>query len=149
MKTIILYESKHGCTKKCATYIKEKNHFENMVKISEFKDDLSMYDKIVIGTPVYVGQINKVVKAFVETNKEVLLTKEVHVFICAMNLDNYEQMLSMNFDESIRKHAKITHVGGAYDFKKLGWFSKLIVKKIAKIDHSVEDIKYDQLDLIF
>lgn len=148
MKTILLYESKHGCTKKCGTYIKEKNHIEEMVKLSDFKGDIMNYDKVIIGTPVYVGQIHKKVKAFIETNMQVLLKKDVHIFICAMNIEGYEQMLVMNFDESLRQHATITHVGGAYDFNQLGWFSKLIVKKIAKVDHSVEDIRYEQLDLV-
>ncbi len=148
MKTIILYESKHGCTEKCVSYIKEKNNIQEFIKVSDFKGNLDDYDRIIIGTPVYIGQINKKVKTLIESNKDVLLKKEVEIFICGMNDENYEQMLIMNFDEAIRDHAKIIHAGGAYDFDKLGWFSKFIVRKIAKINHSVEAIKYDQLDLI-
>ena len=148
MKTIILYESKHGCTETCASYIKEKNNIQEFIKVSDFKGNLDDYDRIIIGTPVYIGQINKKVKTLIESNKDLLLKKEVEIFICGMNDENYEQMLIMNFDEAIRDHAKIIHAGGAYDFNKLGWFSKFIVRKIAKIDHSVEAIKYDQLDLI-
>ncbi len=148
MKTIILYESKHGCTETCASYIKEKNNIQEMIKISDFKGNLGEYDRIMIGTPVYIGQINKKVQSFMTLHKDMLLKKEFDIFICGMNEENYEQMLIMNFDEDIRNHAKIIHAGGAYDFNKLGWFSKLIVKKIAKVDHSIESIKYDQLDSI-
>lgn len=146
MKTLLVYESKYGCTETCARYLKGKYQFLDMMKASSFHGDLKDYDHIIIGTPVYIGQINKKVKTFISKYMDTLLQKEVDIFICAMNPESYEQMLIMNFDEKLREHVKITHVGGAYDFDKLGWFSKLIVKKIAKVDHSIDDIKYDQLD---
>ena len=148
MKTVILYESKHGTTEKCATYIKDKHNIQDIMKISEFNGKISDYERIIIGTPVYIGQINKKVKAFIELNQDILFGKEVMIFICGMNDENYEQMLTMNFSEDMIKHARIIHVGGAYDFHKLGFFNKFIVKKIAKVNHSIERIKYDQLDLI-
>lgn len=148
MKSIILYESKHGCTKTCASYIKEKKHIDEITKVSDFNGDLKDYDRIIIGTPVYIGQINKKIKNLINDHKALLLKKELDIFICGMNEEGYEEMLIMNFDEDIRNHAKITHAGGAYDFDKLGWLSKLIVKKIAKVDHSVEHIKYEHMDLI-
>ena len=148
MKTIILYESKCGCTESCATYIKEKNDIKEVKKVSEFDADLSDYERVIIGTPVYIGHINKKVKAFIDMNRDVLLNKETIIFVCAMNHDDYDQMLNMNFSEKMMNHARIVHVGGAYDFDRLGFFSKFIVKKIAKVDYSIKDIKYDQLDLI-
>lgn len=148
MKTVILYESKYGSTQKCATYIKDKHDIQDIKKISDFNGNISDYERIIIGTPVYIGQINKKVKAFIELNQDILFAKEVIIFICAMNDENYEQMLTLNFSEDMINHARIIHVGGAYDFDKLGFLNKFIVKKIAKVNHSIENIKYDQLDLI-
>lgn len=145
MKKIVLYESKHGCTEMCANFIKEKNNDLKISQISKFQGDINDYDHIIIGTPVYVGQIHKKVKKFIETNKALLLHKKISIFVCAMNMETYDQMLQSNFDEAIRNHADIIHAGGAYDFEQLGRLSKFVVKKIAKVSHSTSDIKYDRL----
>ena len=64
MKSIILYESKTGTTKKCAEILKETNPESKLIKLSNFVDQIDDYDTFVLLTPIYMGGINKKVKKF-------------------------------------------------------------------------------------
>ena len=147
MKSLILYDSKTGCTKKCATYIHIQNNAE-MLHINDFKDNIDNYDKIVLLSPIYMGQIKKTIKSFIDIHHDQLLTKKLTICLCAMNMDEYEVMLENNFDQDILSHANIVHAGGAYYFDKLNFIYRFIVKKITGITKSTETIKYDILDKI-
>ncbi|MDU3352327.1 MAG: flavodoxin domain-containing protein, partial [Clostridium sp.] len=60
MNTIIIYSSKYGCTKDCANIL--KNKLSDNVTIVDInnnnnnnKIELSKFDKIIIGSSIYVG----------------------------------------------------------------------------------------------
>ena len=61
MNTIIIYSSKYGCTKDCANIL--KNKLSDNVTIVDInnnnKIELSKFDKIIIGSSIYVGSVSK------------------------------------------------------------------------------------------
>lgn len=147
MKSIILYESKSGCTEKCANYIYEK-HGSEISKITKLKETITDYDTVVLMGPVYMGKINSDVMAFLNKHKEELFEKKLYIILCGMNEEGFDAMVRQNLSDDIRKHAEIVHAGGAYYLEKLGFFQKRIIKAVAKVTQSSEHIKYDNLDKI-
>jgi menaquinone-dependent protoporphyrinogen oxidase len=144
MKSIILYDSKYGSTKKCAQIIKENNKTE-MVHIKDFSNDIKDYDSIVIMSPVYMGQIKKSIKTFLESNHHILLSKKLTICITAMNTDEYTDMLKRNFEQVILESADFIYAGGAYYFEKMNFIYRFIVKKIAGVSKTTESINYSKL----
>lgn len=139
-KSILIYYSKHGCTEKISKLIaKEINSDIVNILDKESKDtDFESYDNIVIGTSIYAGQVNKKMKNFILENKEMLLTKNLGLFICGLNEKEFETEFTTAFGEDLRKHAKVKGLFcGEIIFKKLNFFEKLIVKKIMKTDKDI------------
>lgn len=148
MKSIILYESKTGTTKKCAELVKEMNSDTEIKRLTSFIEDIDDYESIVLLTPIYMGQINKKTKKFLLKNHTKLLTKKLTILICSMNTQEYENTIKNNFDEAIQNHARIMHVGGAYNFDKLNFIYKFIIKKMTGSTKDVDEIKYEVINKI-
>jgi menaquinone-dependent protoporphyrinogen oxidase len=148
MKTLIVYESKKGCTKKVATHIKERKQDAKLIQAKDNMESIERFEEIILLSPIYYGQINKYIKQFIEQHISILLVKEVTVVLCSMNNKEYETIVKTNFKDTLLDHANIIHAGGAYDFKKLNFLERFIVKKIAGVHQSLEDINYDILNTI-
>jgi menaquinone-dependent protoporphyrinogen oxidase len=146
MKTLVIYESKKGCTKKCAEYIHSKTQMSTISSLKDFNDSLENFETIIVLSPIYMGQVNKGIKEFITNNKSSVLNKPTTIGLCGMNKEGLEDVIQLNFDEDIRNHATIKLVGGAYYFDKLNFLQKLIVKSIAKVKSSVEEINYKKMD---
>lgn len=74
MNTIIIYSSKYGCTKDCANIL--KNKLSDNVTIVDInnnnKIELSKFDKIIIGSSIYVGSVSKKIQVLCNDNVELL-----------------------------------------------------------------------------
>lgn len=148
MNSIILYESKKGCTKKCADYVKKEHQVDEMYRLNDFNGNIEDYDHIILMTPTYIGQINKKMKEFLSKYQKALLEKKLTIVIIGMNVKEYDKMLELNLSKDILDHAEVVYGGGAYYFEKLNFFQKAIIKKVAGVSKSLEDIKYDKLQKI-
>ena len=60
MKTIILYDSIKGYTKKCAEYLHSNIEGSDIFDIDNRVFDLGDYDQVLIGAPIYVGEIEEI-----------------------------------------------------------------------------------------
>jgi len=149
MKTLILYASKTGVTETCATYIKEKLGHATLVNTKkETIDDISIYDQIVIGTPIYVSQSMKSINSFVANHKEVLLTKDLYLFTCGAEATKEPRFfLDVTYGEDICNHATmISYFGTELRYQKMDFFSRMIMKAIAKKHHLNPTIDYEKMD---
>jgi len=147
MKSIILYETKAGTTKKCADYILKSNEAE-LSLITGFKEDLNNYENIILMTPVYMGKVNKKFKELITAKKDILMTKRVILVFVGMNPQAFDSMVGQNVDTDLKDHAEIVNAGGAYILEKLNFIEKRILKSVAKVTQSSEHIKYENLDKI-
>ena len=150
MKTLIVYISKHGCTETCAQKLAEK--LDGEVEILNMKKsppvELSEFDAIVVGGSIHAGQIQKVVKKFCENNMAMLLKKKLGLFICCMEEgENAQKQLETAYPAELRQHASALGLfGGEFNFEKMNFMERAIVKKIANIDKSVSKIFDDNID---
>lgn len=149
MKTLIAYSSKHGCTEACARMLAE--HLDGKVdrlNLKEFFDvDLSPYDTVVLGSPIYVGQILKEVDRFATNNEPELLEKTLGLFICSMQEEHtVKEELAVNYPEELQEKAVAKEwFGGAYDFSDMNFIERLIIKKAAKTDQDVSNIRKEAI----
>jgi menaquinone-dependent protoporphyrinogen oxidase len=149
MKTLITYTSTHGCTEKVANELKEKMGSE--ITMVNLKKDhvpiLTDFDRIVIGGSIHAGQVQKRTKEFCTKNMDVLLSKEIGLFICCMYDGEVAlKQLREAYPDELHQHAKTSAVlGGAYDFDKMNFFEKMVVKKVSGVKESVLNIDNDAI----
>lgn len=145
MSKIVLYTSKKGSTKKCAEYLQKQNMNTDLYRIDEFQGDLKDYQSIVLCSPIYFGQVPKAVKKFLAQYEELLLTKDLHIIVNAMNMNEYDMALNKSFSENVREHAHILYGGGAYYFDQLNVLERFVVKKFTGYTETFENLQYENL----
>ncbi|HHZ01235.1 MAG TPA: flavodoxin [Tissierellia bacterium] len=149
MNTLIVYASKYGCAEKCAMELSKE--FDGNVETVNLKEnqriDLDKFDKVIIGGSVYIGKIQKEVTDFINKNLKELLERKIGLFICGMQEGNeLEKEIADNFPADLLNRAKsVKHFGGAFDFKKMNFMEKAIVKKIVKVSSDKSDIKHENI----
>jgi len=94
MKTIVVYASKMGSTRKVAEYIAGKIGSEAIDLKKNPRPDVSGFDRIILGSGVYVGGLSKRLIAFIKDAG--LGGKDVRMFICC-------KLSGDKGDEQIRK----------------------------------------------
>ncbi len=144
MKTLIVYASKYGCTEKCANILAKKLTGEVEIinlKINE-NVDLSQYDKVIIGSSIYVGKIQKKVNEFCQSNLVSLKEKTLGFFICCMHEDEKaENQLNNAFPlELLSSAVAKEYFGGEFRFKKMNFLEKFIVKKVNRAESNKPEL---------
>lgn len=160
MKTLIVFASAYGCTEKVSNELTQ--HLDDDLAIVNLKKEpvpeLKNIDRIIIGGSIHAGQINKRVKEFCSKNLEILTDKELGLFICSMEQgDTAQKQLLEAYPEELLQKAKTTAVfGSEYDFEKMNFVQKMIVKKVAhvkkntsKLDHEAIRLFSKRMDRIF
>jgi menaquinone-dependent protoporphyrinogen oxidase len=134
MKTLVVYASKHGAAQKCAEGIAKKVGGEvELVNLRERKAiECSSYDNVIIGGSIYAGMIQKEVKEFCIENLECLTQKKVGLFVSCMDDKNALTYIENSFPKELVASASVKQgLGGAFYFKKMGFFEKFIIKMIS------------------
>lgn len=134
MKTIIFYATKNGATREIAQRIAKK--MEGAV-LHDLKQDkmpsLADFDRIIIGSSVYVGMIRKEAKAFLAQNAEQLQGKRLGLFLSGLQGGEEKVFFDTNFPAAVLKTAKVAmFLGGIFDPKKAGVMGRLVMKVVAK-----------------
>jgi len=139
MKTLIVYASKHGSTKKCAIDLEKKIAGE--VTLCNLKKDnvteLNDFDQIIIGGSIYMGRVRKEVMNFTKENLTELTQKRVGLFICCMREKELakEQIEAVFPKELLEISIVKDYFGGEFNFTKMNFLEKFIVKMVAKADN--------------
>ena len=150
MKTLIIYGSKYGFTEDCARELKFKIKDDvNLTSISKAsKVNLKDYDRIVIGTPIYMGNIYKSVKSFCDIKKEELLSKNIRFFVVGLGgpettMKNFDETM----DSELLSHSlDNAYFGGAYVLEKMNFFERTIMKKLSKKQKFYVGINSDEIN---
>ena len=153
MKIAIIYDSKYGTTEKVSISIADKLMEANEVELFALKKnpdpDISGFDMVILGSPIYAGQASSKIKSFCKVNEAVLLQKKIALFICGMHPEKKEQEKELQnaYPEVLQKKAiAVGFLGGEFLFEKMNFFERMIIKKIAKTTTSVHQIDWNAME---
>lgn len=151
MKTIIAFCTNHGCAGKVAGQIADllgpETTLHNLK--SKKQPNLNDYDRVIIGGSIHLGKIQKKVIEFYSANMDILLRKELGIFICCMEVgEKAQQEMQDVFPKQLLNHAKATAcLGGEFNFEKMNFLEKMMVRKVAKVDRSVSNLDHEAIRL--
>jgi menaquinone-dependent protoporphyrinogen oxidase len=150
MKTAIIYTTSHGTTEKIANTVAEGIGSEHLKLINLKKEkvtDLVEYDQVIIGGSIHAGNIQNRMKKFMDANMELLLQKRIGLFLCCMHEEEADKQFENAFPQSLRNHAIATMCpGGEFNFDRMNFIERAIVKKVAYIENSVSKIDPFKID---
>jgi len=146
MNILIAYASKYGCTEKCASILSD-NFQKDSLPVTVFnlagkqKINLSDFDTIAIGGSIMAGKLNPLVRKFCENNLSELLQKRLGLFICAAAAELVEKDMTDNFPQQLLSKAAVKgYFGYEFNFEKMNFAIRSIIKKMSKIEDNVSNI---------
>lgn len=133
MKTLILYASNHGTTAKVAERISRMIGYNRCKVVNIYEEvppSLDDYSTIIIGGSIHYGKVQKKIRTYCEKKLDELLTKKIGLFICYMDREHNKEEYMKSFPIDLVNHTHaVGYFGGAFDFDKLNFFEKFIVRK--------------------
>lgn len=144
MKTLVLFASKHGCTKTAAQLLAAQLSDADLFEIAEQSSfSLANYDTVLIGAAIYVGQIDKALTQYLTSNQATLLQKRIGLFVCCGQAEKAMEQLGAAFPKDLVQAAVAKGYFG-YAFEHLSFAEKMICKvlkaPIGKIEIRTADI---------
>ncbi|MGN0621907.1 MAG: flavodoxin domain-containing protein [Porcipelethomonas sp.] len=144
MKTIVVYRSKTGYTRRYAQWIAEELHCD--IKENAALSDIMDYDMIICGGGMYAGGMNGV--KLITRNLEKLADKKLILFAVGANSGRDKDIIPF-WDRLLTKEQQqsIGHffLRGGFDFSRLSKGDKILMtmmkKRLEKIEDPDEDAK--------
>ena len=150
MKTLILYETLHGSSATCARLLGERiDHTVDILRLADNENiDISLFDIIIIGGSIHMGEIHTRVKNFVQRNLDLLLKKPHGLFlVCMENGDVAKSQFENAYPEELRISSLTNGLfGGELLFKKMNLFQRGFTKKVTKVKDSISRINMKEID---
>lgn len=144
MKTIVVYKSKYGYTKKYAQWLAES--LDCGVKENVSLADVMGYDTIIYGGGIYAGRINGA--KLITKNLEKLSGKKLALFAVGSNVGRSEELEAFwkqALEENVRLNVPHFYLRGGFDYGRLGSVDRLMMnmlkKMLLKKDRLTEDEK--------
>ncbi len=138
-KVLVIYASEAGSTEEVAIFIKdlilEADYEVDLCKVDAVKD-ITEYDVIMIGSPIYVGKWKKEATNFVENNAEQLQSKKVFYFLTCMNLTSTDQEKLdqvpqfLTYERGLVEPISEGRFAGVINPKKLSFFKRMMIKLV-------------------
>ena len=133
MKTIVIYNSQTGFTKRYAEWIAEATGADCLELSIAKKKDLTAYEAIIYGGWAHAGSISKI--GWFKGNIDKWADKKLIVFCVGGGpIDNpeIETALKQNFNESEQKRVNTFYCPGGFNYEKMSIPSKLMMKMFVK-----------------
>ncbi len=135
MNIVGVYFTKTGVTEDVMMRLKDALGMQTYNLKENIEVRLNDAEKIVIGTPIYVGMIPKKVVHFINQNKTEILNKELSIYIIGGEQPkDYQALFNVsNIDPAILQHAShIIYCGGEFRYDKLNFVSRSLLKMVHK-----------------
>ena len=140
MKTVVIYNSQTGFTKRYAQWIAEKANAVCIEYSEVKKKDFNGYDAIIFGGWAVAGSISKL--KWFKKNISKWDNKKLAVFcVGASPIENpeIEATLPKNFTEEELKKVRWFYCPGGLDYEKMSATSKTIMKMFVKMLKAKKD----------
>ena len=134
-KTLVVYNSKYGHTKKYAQWLSEELSAEICESKNLKSKNIDDYATIIFGSGLYAGKNTAallIVKHF-----EQIKDKKIALFTCGLadvsdetNIISINKALDKVITPEIRNNIKIFHVRGGIDYHNLSFMHKIMMKMV-------------------
>lgn len=150
MKTLVVYDTKHGSTEEVAMRIageirKRGGAVEllDLRKKEAAKISLDGFSMVALGGPFYMGKWSKRASAFATAHEAEFALKTLALFSLGTNDALGEAAARATLPPSLAAKALSAHFGGRVDFDRLGGFERFIVKAVSGKAESISTIDFD------
>lgn len=136
VQTLIAYSSTHGAAAECARRIAEK--MEGGAETLDLKKgaaDPALFGRVILGSSIYGGQVQREVTAFCKKYGAILLRKPLGVYFCCISEDRTEVRgyLEKAFPPEMVSHlTAFGALGGAFYFTKMNFLERGVTKYVIK-----------------
>jgi menaquinone-dependent protoporphyrinogen IX oxidase len=128
MKTVVIYKSKTGFTKKYAEWIAEEL-LADIFEVSKVNSStLEKYDTIIYGGSLHATGIIGI--KFLQKNIDQLMGKRVIVYACGASPSNevvFREVITHNFSSEQQKQIKFFYLRGGFNYNKLPPLDKVLM----------------------
>lgn len=128
-KTAVVYNSKTGFTQKYAVWLSEELHCDLLEAKKIKAASLLNYDTVIYGGGIYAGHINGI--KLITGSMEQLKGKKIVVFAVGsspVKEDTVSQIQKVSIPEEYKDRIKLYYLRGGFDYNRLGFGSKLMMK---------------------
>lgn len=129
MKSVVIYKSKTGFSKKYAQWIAEELSAD-IFEISKCSiESIKTYDVVVYGGSLHAVGINGI--NFITKNFDKLKSKKIIIFATGASpaRENVlNEVINRNFNPEQQKCMKLFYLRGGFDYRKLGFVDKTLMK---------------------
>ena len=154
-RTVVVYESKYGSTKKYAKWLSEELSCDLIEKKNTTIDKLLGYDTIIYGGGLYAGGVSGI--KLITKNFDKISNKNLILFTCGLantsdkeNIAHIKDSLNKVLSTEMQDKIKVFHLRGGIDYKKLNFIHKIMMKMMYKMlcKKDPKTLKNDDKELI-
>ena len=139
MKTLILYATKHGATRKIAKLIAQEIPDSVVKDVEESDPHLPSYDCVILGSSLMA-------KNYIAKHQSELLTKKLGLFLSGLAEEEEEKYFNHNFPPEILQAAATKHIlGGIYDPQQCNALEKVVMRIVTKSNSYISTVKSDKI----
>ena len=151
MKTIVIYKSKTGFTRKYAEWIAEDLSADTFDISKVTINILTAYDTIIYGGSLYAVGIIGV--KLITQNIDKLKDKKIVVFATGASPsreDGINEVIDKNFTQEQQKYIKFFYLRGGFNYSKLNLFDKFLMTLLKwKIKNKKqEELSSDEIGML-
>lgn len=151
MDTLIAFSSRYGTSEKVAALLSERLTGDVRVQniVEEPDIDWETIDHVIVGSSIRMGTIQEEMKDWLKQHESRLLERPLGLYLCAGTPTESERVRELEeaYNERLRTHAYFVEVvGSGYDFERMGFLDKAIVRMMAKQKESSLQLDNEKLD---
>ncbi len=128
-KTVVIYKSIYGSTKKYASWISEELNCDLFEESQITLEELKSYDNIILGGGLYASGI--LGASLIKNNFNLIKDKNIILFTVGLSdptvKNQYTSLLEKNLTPEIKNSINIFHLRGAINYKKLKLKHKIMM----------------------
>ena len=149
MKTMVIYNSQTGFSKRYAEWIAEATGADCLELSAAKKENMAAYNAIIFGSWACAGGISKL--SWFKGNIDKWSDKKLIAFcVGGSPIDNpeIEPTLKKNFKESELKKVSVFYCPGGFNYEKMSAPSKLMMKMFIKTLKAKKDKTEEEVEMI-
>ncbi len=149
MRTIVIYNSQTGFTKRYAEWIAEATGADCLELSVAKKENLAGYEAIIFGGWACAGGISKI--GWFKSNIDKWANKKLIAFCVGgspIDSPEIEPALKQNFSEAELKKVNLFYCPGGFNYEKMSAPSKLMMKLFIKMLKAKKDKSEEEQEMI-